>query len=259
MSAPSPVIKGDNTILWGTSAGTTMAGLIVSVKDQLTGEIVEVPDDNGFATSVVFFNDKHECEADMIIQTAAPTLARGTFVTIMGNANCMVTDITITWEQKGMIDTASAVRDSGGSKTPKAVLNAFAPDKIIAGDMELQPVTMSVMLQLQKLESGLLKTDADFSIRDIANALFVLTTPIKVVRDLLSHRAPDGSFPKFAAAVDLMADEVPVKFLPQIGKTINRALTEAFSTLVPHGVEKGTNPDSPFPEARTPDPGMAGS
>ena len=102
MSAPAPVIKGDSTILWGTNSGTTLAGLIVSVKNQLTGEMVEVPDNNGFTVAVVYFNDKNECEVEMIIQTAAPTLARGDYVTIMGIANCQVQDITLSWEQKGV-------------------------------------------------------------------------------------------------------------------------------------------------------------
>ena len=88
--------------MWGTSGGTTLAGIIVSVKNQLTGEMVEVPDNNGFAAAIVYFNDKNECEVAMIIQAAAPTLTRGEFVTIMGITNCQVQDCTLEWEQKGV-------------------------------------------------------------------------------------------------------------------------------------------------------------
>jgi len=94
-------IKGDNTVLWGTSGGTTLAGIIVRVRNQLTGEMVEVPDENGFTISVVYFNDKNELEVEMIVQTSYPTIARGTVVTIMG-LSCLSGDYEKVWEQKGV-------------------------------------------------------------------------------------------------------------------------------------------------------------
>jgi len=96
------VIKGDNTVLWGTASGTTLAGIIVRVRNQLTGEMVEVPDENGFAVAVIFFNDKNECEVEMIIQTSAPSIPRGTVCTIMGIENCISNDYEQVWEQKGV-------------------------------------------------------------------------------------------------------------------------------------------------------------
>lgn len=102
MSAPNPTIKGDSTVLWGTGDGTTIAGIIVSVRDQLTGEMVEISDENGFTVACVFFNDKHECEVELIVQTSYPTLARGDSVTIAGISGCLVIDVEKQWEQKSV-------------------------------------------------------------------------------------------------------------------------------------------------------------
>ncbi len=96
-----PVIKGNNTVLWGTGSAYSTA-IVVSARDQLTGEMVEVSDNVGFTISAIFFNDKHECEVEIIIETAAPTLARGDQVTMCGNANCLVMEAEIMWEQKGV-------------------------------------------------------------------------------------------------------------------------------------------------------------
>ncbi|GEM_PF-1916232 len=100
LGTTAAVIKGDNTILWGARNGTTITGIIVSVRDQITGEMVEIPDDIGFTVSVVFFNDKHECEAELIVQTSYPSIARGDMVTIMGITNVMVTEVEKMWENK---------------------------------------------------------------------------------------------------------------------------------------------------------------
>lgn len=94
------LIKGDNTVLWGARGGTTISGIATSVRDQLTGEMVEIPDDIGFTVAVVFFNDKHECEVELIVQTSYPSMARGDIVTIMGNTNCLVTEVEKVWENK---------------------------------------------------------------------------------------------------------------------------------------------------------------
>jgi predicted transcriptional regulator len=94
-------IKGDNTVLWGTASGTTLAGIIVRVRNMLTGEMVEIADEVGFTVAVVYFNDKNECEVEMIVKTSYPTIARGDTVTIMG-ATCLAGDYEKVWEQKGV-------------------------------------------------------------------------------------------------------------------------------------------------------------
>lgn len=98
----NPTIKGDNTVLWGTGSGTTLAGIIVRVRNQLTGEMVEVPDENGFTVAAIYFNDRNECEVEMIVKSTFPALTRGEEVTIMGIAGCQVQDYEKVWEQKGV-------------------------------------------------------------------------------------------------------------------------------------------------------------
>ena len=96
------VIKGDTTVLWGTAGGTTITGIIVSVRDTLTGEMVEVPDNNGYSVAAVFFNDKNEGEVEIVVQTSAPTLKRGDNTTIMGVSGYLVTEVEKMWEQKNV-------------------------------------------------------------------------------------------------------------------------------------------------------------
>lgn len=157
------------------------------------------------------------------------------------------------------IAAASAVRDSGGSQTPKAVLHAFAPDVLSAAGMEFQPITMSTILLLQKVDNSLLKKDAGFSVEDILNALYIVSHDIRAVRALLAQRGPSGGRQAFEDAVFEMAIAIPARAIGVIGEALNQALTDAFATLVPHGINKGSNPDSPFPAAPTPGPDSAGS
>jgi hypothetical protein len=100
----SPTIKGDTTVIWGTGGVTvtTVTGYLTSVRDGLTGEMVEVADNNGFTVAVVLFNHKDECELQLIVQTSFPTLTRGTVITVGSLTNVVVTDVEKMWEQKGV-------------------------------------------------------------------------------------------------------------------------------------------------------------
>jgi hypothetical protein len=102
MPTYNPVIKGDNTVLWGTGSGTTLAGIIVRVRNMLTGEMEKVTDENGFTIAKIYFDDQNQCEVEMIVRTSYPTLARGDAVTIMGNATCLVDEYEKVWEQKAV-------------------------------------------------------------------------------------------------------------------------------------------------------------
>jgi hypothetical protein len=93
-------IKGDNTVLWGTASATGIAGIVVSARDQLTGEMLEISDEVGFTVALVLFNDRHECEVEVIVKTSYPAIARGDVVTIMGNESCVVLETEKMWEQK---------------------------------------------------------------------------------------------------------------------------------------------------------------
>jgi hypothetical protein len=107
--------------------------------------------------------------------------------------------------------------------TLQAVLNPLSPEHAATGDLPLQPVTMSTILCLQKIRSGVIQSDDSktFSMRDIANALFVLTQPIQHVRSLIACS-------EFEAAVDVFCDSIPASLLPKLGGAINTHIAAAF-------------------------------
>ena len=98
MAAGSPVIKGDNTVVWG-SGGVYSTGIIVSGSKQTTADKVEVKDNNGFVVAAIYFDQKNKCDFEMIVQTSAPTLAVGDQITICGVANCLVDELDEKWAQ----------------------------------------------------------------------------------------------------------------------------------------------------------------
>ena len=51
-------IKGDSSVLWGTRGQkqTSYSGILTRVRDQRTGEMVEIPDEDGFTVSVVLLS-----------------------------------------------------------------------------------------------------------------------------------------------------------------------------------------------------------
>ena len=152
------------------------------------------------------------------------------------------------------IRAGAAARDRASKSTPKAVVDAFLPDQILAGNLPLNPVTMSTIIALQKINSPLLKTEnaSALDIASIAEALFIMTQPIVKVRGLIVSGG-------FRTAVDRMADEIPVALLPPIGELLNKHLPDAFSTAIPYGPKDRTDSSSPFPEGRTQGPATDGS
>ena len=151
------------------------------------------------------------------------------------------------------IAAGTKARNSASQSTPVAVVNAFFPECVLAGDLPLLPVTMSVVIALQKVGCKLLLSgDAkDLDMESIAQALYVMTTPIAEVRS----RIGSGTF---ASAVDVLADSIPASLLAPVGQLLNKHLTDAFATAIPFGPDK-SDPSSPFPAARTQGPGSAGS
>src|SRR4051812_17700426 len=97
-------IRGDTSVLWGVrgKAGSSVAGILQSVRNQLTGEMVEIPDEDGFTISAVFFNHKNELECSVLVKTSFPVFARGDVVEIGGVTNAMVNDFEKNWENKGV-------------------------------------------------------------------------------------------------------------------------------------------------------------
>jgi hypothetical protein len=103
-SAINPVIRGDNTVLWGANGvfTGTGAGHILSGSKQLQGEKVEIQDNNGATVAVIYFDNKNVCRFEMVVKTAAPTLARGDGMTICGVAYALIDEVEELWESKGV-------------------------------------------------------------------------------------------------------------------------------------------------------------
>lgn len=95
----NPTIKGDNTVIWGTG-GNYAGGIITSCSKDNTTEKLEVLDNNGYTVAVIYFNQKGECEFEMIVQTSAPTLAHGDQITICGAVNALVENTKQVWAQR---------------------------------------------------------------------------------------------------------------------------------------------------------------
>ncbi|HTJ78537.1 MAG TPA: hypothetical protein VL357_06035 [Rariglobus sp.] len=95
-----PVIKGDNTVLFGADGVYSGNGIVTSGNNKLDGEKLEVADENGYTVAVIYFNEKNQCSFEMIVKTAAPALARGDEITLCGVAACLVDDTELMFANK---------------------------------------------------------------------------------------------------------------------------------------------------------------
>lgn len=98
--ANTPVIKGNNTVLWGTGGLYGTGEIVESGSTRLTGDKLEIEDNDGFVVTAIFFNDKHECSFSMVVKTTVPTLKRGDAITIGGVADALVDDMETVWERR---------------------------------------------------------------------------------------------------------------------------------------------------------------
>jgi len=99
MSAGSPIIKGDNTVVFGSGGVYTTGIIVTTASNKLDGDMLEIKDNNGFVVAVIFYNDKNELSFEMIVQTTAPTLKRGDVITIAGVATAIVKDTELKYTQ----------------------------------------------------------------------------------------------------------------------------------------------------------------
>ena len=130
--------------------------------------------------------------------------------------------------KKQQIESANAARDKGSHRTPAVVLDAFLPERVMAGDIPLHPVTMSVIMALEKIESPFLGGKTEIKYRHIAEALFVLTQPIGEVRRAIE----EGTF---AAGVNELADHLDMTVLSQAVPAISAHIAKSFETAIPYG------------------------
>ena len=90
------IIKGNNTITWG-AGGAGSLGKIQSGSRKLSGDKVELLDENGEVFSAIYFNNKNECEFEAVFLSTVTLPSRGDTITIGGIASCLVDDIEEKW------------------------------------------------------------------------------------------------------------------------------------------------------------------
>lgn len=95
----NPNIVGDNTVIFGSNGVYGTGQIVEDGNKRLTGDKLEIQDNDGNVVTVIYFNDKNECSFLMVVKTAAPSLARGDAITIGGVADCLVDDTEEIWRR----------------------------------------------------------------------------------------------------------------------------------------------------------------
>lgn len=159
-----------------------------------------------------------------------------------------------------------AATKNNGKGTPAIVLEAFLPERLAVGDLPLAQINIDHLMALQTGAPGILRESdpTKFDIAEIMRALFICTQDQDITEELLSVRALDDItgkvvYPRFDSAVRQLARNLQPSILLLIAPKLDAAISAAMKPAVPFGVDKSTDPDSPFPEARTQVPGTAGS
>lgn len=89
------IIKGNITITWGTGdAGGE--GKVQSASKKTGSEKIELKDENGETFSVIYFDEKKQCEFTAIVLTGTLP-AIGDTITIGGTTNCLVDEVDENW------------------------------------------------------------------------------------------------------------------------------------------------------------------
>lgn len=128
------------------------------------------------------------------------------------------------------VAAANAARDKSAHRTPSIILDAFLPERVQAGDIPLNPVTMSVIMVLEKINSPFLGGN-EIKYQHIAEALVVFTQPIANVRAALGN----GTLPDL---VNELADRLDMSVLAQAVPAIAAHIAKAFETAIPYGEGK---------------------
>lgn len=93
------VIKGNNTIVWGSGDGASL-GKVQSSTKKTGSDKVELLDENGEVFTVVYFNTKNECQFEAIFLSSVTLPVIGDAISIGGVAACIVDTIEEKWDNK---------------------------------------------------------------------------------------------------------------------------------------------------------------
>lgn len=113
------------------------------------------------------------------------------------------------------------------SKTPSTVIDAYLPEPLAIGALELPPIRMRTWLYLEKINSPFVqgvKDSSEITMEDLIRTLYVITQPADRVRHAI--RAGEAAL---AGAVDAFADTLPVHLLPELTAKLAAHLQAEFS------------------------------
>ncbi|MGC3991695.1 MAG: hypothetical protein QM796_18790 [Chthoniobacteraceae bacterium] len=97
MSTTTYNIVGSGNIQFGTGELGTTYGVIVSASNKLGGDKLELKDEHGNVFVVVYFNDKNECEIQVIFDSGTALPVRGDNVSLAGLTDVLVDEVTQNW------------------------------------------------------------------------------------------------------------------------------------------------------------------
>ena len=135
-------------------------------------------------------------------------------------------------------------------RTPREVLDAFAPLPLQIGKLQLQPLTLASLMVLERIESPLADEnfgpETEVTVADTLNVLFIQTrTPAESMRLIGGGRA------EFDAAVLELASGIDLRELPRLTLVLRETFTRAFAALVGGGGQKKTEGASSTPPPAT--------
>jgi hypothetical protein len=128
------------------------------------------------------------------------------------------------------VAAAKAAQKRSEGATPQAIVDAFAPDAVEVGGLELEPCFSSTLILLHKSDSSLLRTEesAEVKLIDIFRAAVIFTRPIAIARELVKRGQLDE-------VAEQIADVFPPDQIPALAQALNGQIERAFAKLVPHG------------------------
>ena len=110
-------------------------------------------------------------------------------------------------------------------KTPSTVVEAFLPDPVELGGIELPPITLRTWLYLEKIESPFVRGGAaKTTLEDLLRALYVISQPPGEV-----GAAIRAGGERLTQAVDTFAERLSLAHLPHLAAKLAGHLSAEFS------------------------------
>lgn len=150
--------------------------------------------------------------------------------------------------------TPDTPRPATHAAAPQPVRDAFVPlEPLRVGDLDLHPLTLGTLILLEQLDSPLvdLEGTAEVSVKDLAEALYVLTRHLPASRAVLARGRE-----AFDTAVMELANQIPAGELLAVGQKVRDHLAATFGMFIPSQPEEAGEKKTQTPNPSAP-PGLA--